>query len=202
MMQALTDQKRWITGTLAGLVLGTSLVGVAMKTQAQEEVQPEQDEQEQVMSKEEQAKQAQANALDLVTKITEAQRSYYEENGEFKVVIDEIAEDLDLTLPSSFNYAIRTSFQGAYIYVLPAKTPIADQLKAYVGGAFIKSPEKDLENKEEKKEIVTIICETTETGRRRPTDPQIARAKELSSTAELSLSCGDSTVPAPKSNQE
>ncbi|MDJ0730788.1 MAG: type IV pilin-like G/H family protein [Crocosphaera sp.] len=202
MIKLLTNQQRWITGTLAGLILGTGLMGVALKTQAEEEVKPEENEQEQVMSKEEQAKQAQEEALDLVTKMTEAQRSYYEENGEFQVVIDEIAKDLDLTLPSSFNYAIRTSFQGAYIYVLPAKSPIADQLKAYVGGAFIKSPEKDLENQDQKKEIVTIICETTETGRRRPADPQIARAKELSSNTELSLTCGGSTVPAPKSDQK
>ena len=201
-MQSLTNQQRWITGTLASLLLGTSVVGVAMKTQAQEEVKPEQDQQEQVMSKEEQAKQAQAKALDVVTKMTEAQSSYYEKNGEFQVVIEEIAKDLDLNLPSSFNYAIRTSFQGAYIYVLPAKTPIADQLKAYVGGAFIKSPQKNSENQDQKKEIVTIICETTETGRRRPADPQIAKAKELSSTTELSLTCADSTVPAPKSNQK
>ncbi|WP_107667148.1 type IV pilin-like G/H family protein [Cyanothece sp. BG0011] len=202
MMQPLTNQQRWITGTLAGLVLGTSLMGVAVTTQAQEEVKPEPEEQEQVMSKEEQAKQAQAKALELVTKMTEAQRSYYEENGEFQVVIDEIAEDLDLTLPSSFNYGIRTSFQGAYIYVLPSKSPLADQLKAYVGGAFIKSPQKEAENKEQNQEIVTIICETTETGRRRPADPQIARAKDVNSNTEPSLSCADSTVPAPKFNQK
>ncbi len=200
MTQPLTNQQRWITGTLASLLLGTSLVGIAVKTQAQEQVEQEQvvSEQEQVVSEQEQVELEQAKALEIITKMTSAQRSYYEKNGKFQVVIDEIAKDNNLTLPSSFNYAVRTSFQGAYIYVLPAKTAIADQLKAYVGGAFIKSPENQKDNETIKGEIVTIICETTETGRRRPADPQVASAKENSSTSELSLSCADSTVPVSK----
>ncbi|EAZ88217.1 type IV pilin-like G/H family protein [Crocosphaera chwakensis] len=195
MTQVLTNQQTWITGTLASLLLGTSLVGIPVKTQAEEQVEQEEVKQEQVLSEEEQVEQAQAKALEIITKMTEAQRSYYEENGEFQVVIDEIAKENNLTLPSTFNYAVRTSFQGAYIYVLPAKTPIANQLKAYVGGAFIKSPENEKDNETQKGEIVTIICQTTETGRRRPADPQVARAKELNSTSEPSLSCADSTVP-------
>ncbi len=195
MTQPLTNQQRWITGTLASLLLGTSLVGIAVKTQAQEQVVSEQ---EQVVSEQGQVELEQAKALEIITKMTSAQRSYYEKNGKFQVVIDEIAKDNNLTLPSSFNYAVRTSFQGAYIYVLPAKTAIADQLKAYVGGAFIKSPENQKDNETIKGEIVTIICETTETGRRRPADPQVASAKENSSTSELSLSCADSTVPVSK----
>ena len=200
MTQPLTNQQRWITGTLASLLLGTSLVGIAVKTQAQEQVEQEQvvSEQEQVVSEQGQVELEQAKALEIITKMTSAQRSYYEKNGKFQVVIDEIAKDNNLTLPSSFNYAVRTSFQGAYIYVLPAKTAIADQLKAYVGGAFIKSPENQKDNETIKGEIVTIICETTETGRRRPADPQVASAKENSSTSELSLSCADSTVPVSK----
>ena len=178
----------WITGGIASLLLAASLGGSPLKTQAQEEVEP-QTAQEQL-----DPEKAQATALEIITKMTEAQRNYYQEDGEFKVVIQEIAEDLDLTLPSSFNYAVRTSFDGAYVYVLPSKTPIADQLKAYVGRVFIKSPEKAKENENQKGEIITIICETTKTGRRRPTDPTVARAKEATSATEPSLSCGETTV--------
>ncbi|MEL4897785.1 type IV pilin-like G/H family protein [Crocosphaera sp. Alani8] len=196
MIQTLTKQQRWLTGTFASLLLGTSLVGIAVKTQAQEEVDQQEVQQQEVVSEQEQVEQAQATALEIITKMTEAQQSYYKENGKFQVVIDDIAKDNDLTLPSSFNYAVRTSFQGAYIYVLPAKTPIADQLKAYVGGVFIKSPENKKDDETIKGEIVTIICETRQTGRRRPADPRVASAKEDSS--ELSLSCADSTVPVSK----
>ncbi|MGB5770566.1 MAG: type IV pilin-like G/H family protein, partial [Crocosphaera sp.] len=121
MTQPLTSKKLWITGGLASLLLGTSWVGVAVKTQAQDQAQ-------------DQVGQEQATALEIVTKMTEAQRTYYQKNGKFQVVVQEMAEDLNLTLPPSFNYAVRTSFDGAYIYVQPAQTPMADQLKAYVGG--------------------------------------------------------------------
>ena len=176
----MTSQQIWITGGLASLLLGTSLVGVALKTQAQEQLAQEQ-----------------ATALEIATTMTEGQRTYYQKNGKFNVVVKEIAKDLNLTLPSSFNYAVRTSFEGAYIYVLPAQTPRADQLKAYVGGAFIKEPQ----NQNQKPEIITIICESMKTGRRRPADPQVVRGKDLSPTSELSLKCGDSSVPVPGSNQ-
>ena len=190
MSQPLTNQQRWLTGTLASLLLGTSLVAMPSQTQAEEQV-----EQQPVLSEKEQVKQAQANALEIITKMTAAQRSYYQENGEFEVVINKIAEDNNLTLPSTFNYAVRTSFQGAYIYVQPSDNPIADQLTGYVGGVFIKSPEKAKDNETQKGEIVTIICQTKETGRRRPADPRVARPKDSSSTSDLSLSCADSTVP-------
>ncbi|MDJ0507649.1 MAG: type IV pilin-like G/H family protein [Crocosphaera sp.] len=187
----------WITGGVASLFLAAGLGGFSLKTQAQEAVEP-QTTQEQLEEQLDPEK-AQATALEIITKMTEAQRNYYQENGEFKVVIQEIAEELNLNLPSSFNYAVRTSFDGAYVYVLPSKTPIADQLKAYVGRVLIKSPEKAKENENQKGEIITIICQTTKTGRRRPTDPKVARAKEANSATEPSLSCGDTTVPISNS---
>ena len=181
MKQLLTRQQFSIIGGLASFCLVTSLIGIAVKTQAQEQVAPEPEQVD--------PKQEQATALEIVTKMTEAQRTYYQENGEFQVIVQEMAEELNLTLPTSFNYAVRTSYDGAYIYVQPAQTPIADQLKGYVGGAFIKSPQNQTENQNQ--EIITIICQTTKTGRRRPTDPQVARGK---ATTETSLSCGDSSV--------
>ena len=190
MSQPLTNQQRWLTGTLASLLLGTSLVAMPSQTQAEEQVK-----QQSMLSEKEQVKQAQAKALEIITKMTAAQRSYYQENGEFEVVINKIAEDNNLTLPSTFNYAVRTSFQGAYIYVQPSDNPIANKLTGYVGGVFMKSPEKAKDNETQKGEIVTIICQTKETGRRRPGDPKVARPKDLSSSTELSLSCADSTVP-------
>ncbi|MDJ0581818.1 type IV pilin-like G/H family protein [Crocosphaera sp.] len=190
MVQALTNKQRWLTATVASLLLGTSLVAIPVQTQAEEQV-----EQQPVLSEKEQVKQAQAKALEIITKMTAAQRSYHEENGEFEVVIDKIAEDHNLTLPSTFNYAVRTSFQGAYIYVQPSDNPIANKLTGYVGGVFMKSPEKAKDNETQKGEIVTIICQTKETGRRRPADPRVARPKDSSSTSDLSLSCADSTVP-------
>ena len=200
MAQLLTKQQRWLSATVASLLLGTSLVAIPAQTQAEEPVEEQSVEQEQVekqpvLSEKEQVEQAQAKALEIITKMTKAQQAYYEENGEFQVVIDEIAAENDLTLPPTFNYAVRTSFQGAYIYVQPSKTPIANKLTGYVGGVFIKSPEKAKDNETEKGEVVTIICQTKETGRRRPGDPRVARPKDVNSSGELSLSCADSTVP-------
>ena len=191
MKQLLTRQQLSIIGGIASFCLVTSLIGIAVKTQAQEQVAPD--------PKPEQLdpEQEQATALEIVTKMTEAQRTYYQKNGKFQVIVPEMAKDLNLTLPTSFNYAVRTSYDGAYIYVQPAQTPIADQLKAYVGGAFIKSPQNQTEN--QNPEIITIICQTTKTGRRRPTDPQVARGKESNSTTGPSLSCGDSSVQVPDS---
>lgn len=202
-----TSNYMWITGGVASLFLAASLGGVPLETQAQEKVEPlETQAQEEVEPQPAEEpldpEKAQANALEIITKMTEAQRDYYQENGEFQVVIQDMADDLKMTLPSSFNYAVRTSFDGAYIYVLPAKTAIADQLKAYVGGVFIKSPEKAKENENQKGEIMTIICQTTETGRRRPADPKVARAKEASSATEPSLSCGDTTVPVSNASPQ
>jgi hypothetical protein len=181
MRQPLTGQQLWITAGLASLLLGTIWVAAACKTQAQD-----------------QAAREQATAREIAIKMTEAQRSYYQKKGKFNVVVQELAKDLNLTLPSSFNYAVRTSFEAAYIYVLPARTPLADQLKAYVGGAFIKSAQ----SQDREPEIVTIICESTKTGRLRPAAPQVVRGKDSSPTTELSLKCGDFSVPVPHSNQQ
>lgn len=174
MINLLKNSPLLMAGAIASLLVGTGWVGVALKTQAQDSISQEQN-----------------TARKIVAKMTEGQRTYYQKNGKFNTVVKEIAQDFDIILPSTFNYAIRTSFEAAYIYVIPAKTPVSEQLKAYVGGAFI--------NQNQNPKIITIICESTNPGRIRPASPQVVRAKDLSQSTKMALQCGDSSVQVPDS---
>jgi hypothetical protein len=159
----------FLAGGIVSCLVGTVGVGVALKTHAQDA-----------------ASQEQEAALKIVTKMTEGQRTYYQKTGKFNVVVKDMAKDLNLTLPASFNYGVRTSVDAAYIYVMPAKTSLADQLKAYVGGAFI--------NPNQKSSMLTIICESTKPGRLRPSDPKLMKEQDSSQASSMALQCGDSSV--------
>jgi hypothetical protein len=163
-----------ITGAIATLFLGTGLFGLSLKTQAQS-----------------QADRDQNAALQVVAKMTEGQRTYYQKNGKFRAPINDIKKDFGLTLPNSFDYAVRTTSEAAYSYVIPAKSPLTDKLKAYVGGAFI-TPDQN-------PKITTIICENMTLGQVRPADPQLVRGTDPANPTKLALQCGDYSVQVPAS---
>ncbi len=153
-------------GIIAGFV-GTVALGLTSTTQAQESVSQEQ-----------------KNALEIATQLTTQQQPYYQKNGEFNTDVKKLAKELDITLPSSFNYGIRTGFESAYIYVMPAKTDLAEQLKSYIGAAFI--------NPNNKSEMISILCENTKLGRMRPADPKL-----LMSGDQPTLECGEGSAAVP-----
>lgn len=132
--------------------------------------------------------EAQSSALDIVTQLTEQQSPYYQKNNKFNTDVKGMAKALNLTLANSFNYGIRTGFEAAYIYVMPAQTPMAEQLKAYIGASFV--------NPKQKSEMLTIICENTKPGRLRPSDPKLVATGQT-----VTVICGDSSVPVPSSGE-
>jgi hypothetical protein len=163
-----------IAGAIASLGLGTSVFGLSLASQAQGQADSDQN-----------------AALQVVAKMTEGQRTYYQNNGQFQAVVNDLQKDFGVTLPSTFDYAVRTTSEAAYSYVIPAQSPMAGKLKAYVGGAFI-TPNQD-------PKITTIICESTTPGQVRPADPQLVRGTDLANPTKLALQCSDFSVQVPAS---
>ena len=62
-------------------------------------------------------------ALSAVSKMMEGQRTYYQKNGAFRATVSNIQQDFGITLPVSFDYAVRTTTEAAYSYVIPAQGP-------------------------------------------------------------------------------
>lgn len=159
---------------IATLLIGASIVGIALATQAQDQISQDQN-----------------TALNVVAKMTEGQRTYYQNNGMFRAPIDDIEKDFGITLPNTFNYAVRTTSEAAYSYVIPAASTVSGKLKAYVGAAFITPNQNPA--------ITTIICESTTPGQTRPADPQLVRGTDLAQPTKLALQCGDFSVEVPAS---
>jgi hypothetical protein len=136
----------------------------------------------------EEPSQAQQEALKIVTQLMTQQKPYYQEHQQFNTDVKKIAKEQDLTLSPSFNYGIRTALNTAYIYVMPAKTPMADQLKSYIGAVTF-----DPDNPSDMK---MILCENTELGRIRPADPQ------KTSDNSQAWKCGNKSQPVSISEKE
>ncbi|MFM7189557.1 MAG: type IV pilin-like G/H family protein [Microcystaceae cyanobacterium] len=137
------------------------------------------------------ADQDQNTALQVIAKMTEGQRTYYQNNGQFRATVDNIQKDFGINLPSTFDYAVRTTSEAAYSYVIPVQSPIKNQLKAYVGAAFL-TPNQN-------PKITTIICENNQPGTSRPADPQLVRGTDLNNPTKLALICGDFSTQVPAS---
>ncbi|MFN9174175.1 MAG: type IV pilin-like G/H family protein [Synechocystis sp.] len=135
--------------------------------------------------------QSQNAALQAVAKMTEGQRTYYQKNNQFRATVDNIQQDFGITLPPTFDYAVRTTSEAAYSYVIPTQSPLKNQLKAYVGAAFV-TPNQN-------PKITTIICENNQPGNVRPADPQLVRGTDLNNPTKLALICGDFSVQVPAS---
>lgn len=125
-------------------------------------------------------------ALQAVAKLTEGQRTYFQKNGSFRATISDIQRDFGITLPATFNYAVRTTTEAAYSYVIPAQTPKAGQLKAYVGAAFLTPNQTP--------RITTIICQNLQTGQVRPPDPQLVLGTLVGNPKGLVAQCVDASV--------
>ncbi|WP_228023926.1 type IV pilin-like G/H family protein [Synechocystis salina] len=144
-----------------------------------------------VQAKDAKPDQDQNAALQAVAKMMEGQRTYYQKNGQFRATVDNIQQNFGITLPQSFDYAVRTTSEAAYSYAIPAQSPFKGQLKAYVGAAFI-TPDQN-------PKIITIICENSQPGTIRPADPQLVRGTDLNNPTKLALICGDFSVQVPES---
>lgn len=76
-------------------------------------------------------------ALRAAAKMMEGQRTYYQKNGAFRATVSNIQQDFGITLPATFDYAVRTTTEAAYSYVIPAQSSKVGQLNAYVAAAFL-----------------------------------------------------------------
>jgi hypothetical protein len=167
-----------MTSAIASLLLGGGLLGLNLAN-AQNQADADQN-----------------AALQAVATLTEGQRTYYQTNGKFRAVVSNLQQDFGITLPASFDYAIRTTSEAAYSYVIPSQsTPVTNKLYAYVGAAFLTPSQNP--------KITTIICKSTKPGQIRPADPQLVRGTDLANPTKLALQCGDfsTEVPASRVNQ-
>ncbi len=162
-----------VAALVGGLVSNTGTWLFADRTQAQTQVQISQQE-----------------ALYAVQTMMEGQRTYFRKNGKWLAVVNDLKQDLGATLPASFDYAVRTTTEAAYNYVIPASSANTSNLKAYVGAAFL-APDGS-------GQITTIICENTASGQIRPADPRIVRGQNPSQPP-FALACGDASVEVPAS---
>ncbi|MFZ0409823.1 MAG: type IV pilin-like G/H family protein [Cyanobium sp.] len=128
----------------------------------------------------------QSAALQAVAKMTEGQRTYYQKNGRFRATISDIQRDFGITLPTSFNYAVRTTTEAAYSYVIPVQSTKTGQLKAYVGAAFLTPNQTPM--------ITTIICQNLQPGQIRPADPQLALGTLVDNPKGRIVQCGNASV--------
>lgn len=136
------------------------------------------------------ADQNQNAALMATAKMMEGQRTYYSKNGQWQNDVSTVQNVFGAVLPPTFDYAIRTTTEAAYSYVIPASSPMVNQLSSYVGAALV------VPNSGGK--IITIICKNNQTGQIRPSDPRIIRGADPSQPP-LSLACGDNSVEIPAS---
>jgi len=164
--------QRLVTSILGTLLLGTGLFGLTITTQAQEEVIAENP-------------SVQDQALNAVAKMTEGQRTYYQNDKKFQDQVDVMVKDFGISEASEYDYAIRTTTEAAYNYAIPT----SNSYKGYVGAAFLALDGSG--------EITTIICENENPGLERPADPQLVR--DPLDTNKISLQCGEQSVEVPAS---
>jgi hypothetical protein len=93
-----------------------------------------------------------------ITALIQAQKTYYMQRGYFARWV----YNLEVELPSDYDFAIRTTTRAAYQYAIPDSL---DQ-KAYVGATFL-----DRNATADNPQMVSIICEAIEPGTTRPADP-------------------------------
>ncbi|WP_216900357.1 type IV pilin-like G/H family protein [Synechococcus sp. CCY 9618] len=125
----------------------------------------------------------QTAALNAVAKMAEAQRTYYQKYGRFRATVPDIQRDFGIVMPASYNYAVRTTRQAAYSYVIPARSPKVGTLNAYVGATFLTPNQTP--------KITTIICQNTQTGQIRPADPQLVVGSLVPNPTGRIVRCGN-----------
>jgi hypothetical protein len=116
----------------------------------------------------------------------EGQRTYHQKNGAFRATVSNIQQDFGITLPASFDYAVRTTTEAAYSYVIPAQGPSVGLLNAYVAAAFLTPSQNP--------RITTIICRNIQPGQIRPSDPQLVLGTLVANPTGRLVQCGDGSV--------
>ena len=166
-----TDRPSWSAqqGLIICLLVGLTGVGLPAKAQPQTQANPDQ-----------------KAALRAVAKMMEGQRTYYQKNGSFRATVSNIQQDFGITLPASFDYAVRTTTEAAYSYVIPAQGPNVGLLNAYVGAAFL-TPKQN-------PRITTIICRNLQPGQIRPADPQLVLGTLVANPTGRLVQCGDGSI--------
>lgn len=125
-------------------------------------------------------------ALQVVARMTEGQRTYVQKNGSFRATVSDIQRDFGISLPATFNYAVRTTTEAAYSYVIPASSTKGGSLKAYVGAAFL-TPNQN-------PRVTTIICQNLQPGPIRPPDPQLVLGTLVGNPNGRVAQCVDASV--------
>ena len=165
MNEKLNSIQKFMGSTLGALVLATGTLGLSVSsTQAQVEIMEEDVVVEEIPSD-------QLEALIAVAKMAEGQRTYYKKNGKFLDEVSELQKLFEIELPSSFNYAVRTTDEAAYNYVIPKDN---SSLKAFVGSTFL-APDGS-------GELTTIICLNKQAGQDRLSDSSFCEKSSESST--------------------
>ena len=125
-------------------------------------------------------------ALKAVAQMMEGQRTYYQKNGRFHATVSRIQQDFGITLPATFDYAVRTTTEAAYSYVIPAQSSKMGQLNSYVGAAFLTPTQNP--------KITTIICKNIQPGQIRPADPQLVLGTLVANPTGRIVQCGDASI--------
>jgi hypothetical protein len=125
-------------------------------------------------------------ALNAAARMAEGQRTYFQKNGSFRATVSNIQEDFGITLPATFDYAVRTTTEAAYSYVIPAQGSTVGQLNAYVGAAFLTPNQNPM--------ITTIICRNLQPGQIRPADPQLVLGTLMANPTGKLVQCGDGSI--------
>ena len=210
MINPLKNKSLLWTGTVIMVLgVGIPLFGLALGTQAQQDVEvieeegaveettPQGDvevEEEGVEVIEEQttpqAPSDQDQALKAVATMTEGQRTYYSKHNQFQDKVSNLEKDFGISIPSSYDSAIRKTDEAAYNYLIPKSS--SSKLKAYVGAVFL-APDGS-------GKLTTIICENNDPGEERPSDPQLVRGTGVNEpTTEITLECGEYSTQVPAS---
>lgn len=115
--------------------------------------------------------------------ITRAQKTYHQRHGRFTATFSPLERIAGVSLPRGYNYAIRTTVRGAFIYAIPTTA----QRRPLVSAIFIDPAATGPSN------MMMVVCEAREAGRFRPADP-IFRPGADPTTRKGQIACGEGTV--------
>lgn len=126
---------------------------------------------------------AQTAAWQPLSAVTRAQKTYHQRNGRFTATFSPLERISGARLVGGYNYAIRTTVRGAFIYGIPttaARRPL-------VSAIFIDQAATGPSN------MTMVVCEARLAGRFRPADP-VFRPGADPTTRKGQIACGEGTV--------
>ncbi|APB34690.1 hypothetical protein GlitD10_2356 [Gloeomargarita lithophora Alchichica-D10] len=127
--------------------------------------------------------QAQTTAWQPLSAITRAQKTYHQRNGRFTAAFSPLERISGARLAGGYNYAIRTTVRGAFVYAIPT----AASRRPMVSAIFIDQAATGPTN------MTMVVCEARTPGRFRPADP-IFRPGADPTTRKGQIACGEGTV--------